>query len=48
MTLNVLGKTYYCKEENKTIIIFRFSPKGFDNNVWTLLKTVKLIPNYCE
>lgn len=48
MTLHVQVENYYCKKENKAIILFRFSPKEFEDNVWTLLRTVKLIDNSCE
>jgi len=48
MTLHVLIEKYYCKQENKTIIFFKFSPKDFENDVWILLRSVKLINNYCE
>ncbi len=48
MTLHVEVKNYYCKQENKTIILFRFSPKEFKDSVWIKLKTVKLSDSSCK
>lgn len=48
MTLNVIVKTYHCKEESKTIIHFKFSPKPFDNKVWDTLAEVKLKSDFCK
>lgn len=48
MTLNVIVKTYHCKEESKTIIHFKFSPKPFDDPVWNTLSEVELKNNFCE
>lgn len=42
MDLNVLVEKTYCEEKNKSIILFRFSPKGFEANVWNKLKEVQL------
>jgi CubicO group peptidase (beta-lactamase class C family) len=42
MDLNVLIEKTFCEEKNKSIILFRFSPKGFEANVWNKLKEVKL------
>ncbi|WP_367390858.1 serine hydrolase [Lewinella sp. LCG006] len=42
MDLNVLIEKTYCEEKNKSIILFRFSPKGFEADVWNTLKEVKL------
>ncbi len=48
MTLNVLVESRYCEQTNKTIIVFRYSPKPFEDNVWNTLKEVKLLDNVCE
>lgn len=48
MTLNVLVENFYCESENKTVIVFRFSPKDFTDDVWSKLKTVKLKDGFCE
>ncbi|MGH1433781.1 MAG: serine hydrolase [Lewinella sp.] len=42
MDLNVLIEKTYCEEKNKSIILFRFSPKGFEADVWNKLKEVQL------
>ena len=48
MTLNVLVQHYYCEVKKKTIIVFRYSPKPFDDNVWNKLKEVKLRADACQ
>lgn len=48
MTLNVLVETYYCEQEKKRIILFRFSPKSFGHDVWNTLKEVKLMSDVCK
>jgi hypothetical protein len=48
MTLYVLADQYYCEEEKKAILLFRYSPKPFENAVWTQLKTVELSEDACE
>ena len=48
MTLNVLVEHYYCETKKKTIIVFRYSPKPFDDNVWNKLNEVKLRADACE
>jgi len=48
MTLHVLVEQHYCSQEKRSIILFRFSPKAFGNQVWELLKKVKLRTNFCE
>jgi len=48
MTLNVTVETFYCEQENRTIIHFRFSPKPFENTVWDTLAEVKLKSDVCK
>ena len=48
MTLNVLVEIYYCNQTEKTIMVFRYSPKPFENDVWNTLKSVKLIDDVCK
>ena len=48
MTLNVLVEYNYCETQKKTIMVFRFSPKPFDNAVWETLKSVTLKDHFCE
>ncbi len=48
ITLNVLIESNYCKKAEKTILLFKFSPKEFNHNVWnTILKKIKLFNNLC-
>jgi len=47
MTLNVLVENYYCKQEKKTMILFRFSPKPFGHDVWSKLNEVELRSDSC-
>lgn len=47
MTLNLSVEKHYCEDKNINII-FRFSPKEFDHDVWNKLKTVKLHANSCD
>lgn len=42
MTLNVTIENIFCDEEKKSVILFRFSPKKYDHQVWQKLKEVKL------
>ncbi|WP_347922359.1 hypothetical protein [Pontimicrobium sp. SW4] len=48
MTLNVLVEYHYCETQKKTIMVFRYSPKPFDNAVWETLNEVKLRADACE
>ena len=41
MTLNVRVEVYYCEQKNNTIILFRFSPKAFEDEIWEILDKVK-------
>jgi len=42
ITLNVQVENYYLNNKKKAIILFRFSPKAFENDIWNKLKTVNL------
>ena len=42
MTLNVLIEKIYCEQQKKSIILFRFSPKEFGDDVWQKLEEVTL------
>ena len=48
MTLHVTVENYYCKTKNKAILVFRFSPKEFNNTIWSTLNSVKLVDGACE
>ena len=42
ITVNILGEQYFCKKENKVILIFRLSPKEYSHKNWRILKKFKL------
>ncbi|MCK5638529.1 MAG: hypothetical protein KAH67_07440 [Flavobacteriaceae bacterium] len=48
ISLNVLVEKKYCKKTNKSLIIFRFSPKEFNHKVWSTLEMVVLRANICN
>ena len=48
MILNVLVEYYFCETQKKTIMVFRYSPKPFDNPVWHKLNEVKLRADTCK
>lgn len=48
MTLNVLAENYYCEKEMKTSVLFKFSPKEFDDRVWQQLKNITLKNPICN
>ena len=47
LTLNVTVEEHYCKEKNTTLLLFRFSPKSFDDRTWNELNTITLKNNVC-
>ena len=48
MTFNVKIEQQFCEELNRAVVIFRFSPQSFENEVWNKLNTVKLPVNICD
>jgi hypothetical protein len=48
MTLNVLVEEHACEQQNKSIILLRFSPKEFYHDVWQMLDNVKLRDSVCK
>ena len=48
VSLNVRVEKQYCKKTNKSIIVFRFSPKEFNHQVWNTLEEVILRANACD
>lgn len=47
ITLNVLIEIHYYKKEKKTVILFKFSPKGFKHKVWKTLNKIELYTSVC-
>ena len=48
IVLIVLIESHYCKKGKKTVLLFKFSPKGLKHIVWETLKNIRLNENYCE
>ncbi len=48
ITLQLRVDVHPCENQDKSIVVFRFSPKGFDDDIWKLLQEVTLKPNSCE
>ena len=47
MILFVQVEQYLCKKENKSILLFRYSPRTFEDLVWRTLSSVKLVSTQC-
>lgn len=48
MTLHVRAEQHYCEQTKETIILFRFSPKGFEHTIWSKLAEVTLRHDMCD
>ncbi|GAB5523159.1 MAG: hypothetical protein Roseis2KO_10310 [Roseivirga sp.] len=48
MTLHVRAEQHYCEQAKETIILFKFSPKGFDHKIWSQLAEVTLRHDICD
>ncbi|WP_157716163.1 hypothetical protein [Roseivirga echinicomitans] len=48
MTLQVTVEQHYCEQTNKTIILFKFSPKEFEHNAWMKLDEIELREGLCK
>jgi len=48
VVLNVKIEKQYCKKTNKSLIVFRFSPKEFSHKVWNTLEEITLLANACD
>ncbi|MDT0558837.1 hypothetical protein RM697_09265 [Ichthyenterobacterium sp. W332] len=48
LTLNVSVTANFCKNEKKSILVFRLSPKAFDHEVWQKLNAVVLEKPGCD
>jgi len=46
--LNVRVEKKYCKKTNKSMVVFRFSPKEFNHKVWNTIDKVTLQANACD
>jgi hypothetical protein len=48
MTLNVTVEQFFCKDAKKSVVIFRFSPKGYNHTIWNKLNDIKLNDAICK
>ncbi|MEO6134646.1 MAG: hypothetical protein ABIP35_05805 [Ginsengibacter sp.] len=48
MTLNVTAKICHCTHQKRSIILFKFSPKEFDNKIWFILEEATIRKNSCD
>ncbi len=48
LNLNARVFSNYCEEKGKLVVLFQFSPLGFDAPVWDKLRTVKVRSTVCE
>jgi CubicO group peptidase (beta-lactamase class C family) len=48
LILNFHIEQTQCEKNNKSIILFRVSPKNFGHSVWTDLKEIKVLNNGCD
>ena len=46
--LNVKIESNFCKEAQKTVILFKFSPKKINHEVWKTLDEIELNDDFCE
>jgi len=48
LLLNVSVDCHYCESKKATQILFKFSPKGFNHEVWEVMKMAKFQDDICE
>lgn len=48
LTLNVLVDYHYCESKKMSQILFKFSPQGFESEVWTVLNTATFRKKVCS
>ncbi|MFY9242268.1 MAG: hypothetical protein WAO74_04500 [Polaribacter sp.] len=48
LILNVKIESSFCKKEKKTVLLFTFSPKEFNHEVWKTLNKIDLVDGFCE
>lgn len=46
--LNVKIESRFCETTQKTVILFKFSPKDFEHKVWENLNDIELVKNHCK
>ena len=48
ITLYCTVQQYYCEEQQKSMVLFRLTPKAFGHSIWDELLTVELKEKPCE
>lgn len=48
MTLYMTAEQSFCEKEQKTTVMFRFSPQLFEEAIWQELNAVSLVHNSCD
>ena len=48
LILNVLVESNFCEKQQKSILLFKFSPKGFTHPTWKMLEKIELTSNSCD
>ena len=48
MIVNIQAEQHFCRKNKSNIIIFRISPKKFNNSIWKNLHQLKLKNNNCN
>jgi hypothetical protein len=46
--LNVKIESNFCKNTQKTVLLFTFSPKEFMHEVWETLNAIELVDGFCD
>ena len=48
ISLNIVGQQQMCADSEKSIIIFKFSPKDYNHAIWNDLMQIIPIENSCD
>ena len=48
MTVNILGDQTLCEATGRSVILFRISPKGYDEPIWDTLNAITINDDGCE
>jgi hypothetical protein len=48
LVLNVKINSHFCKKTQKTVLLFKFSPKDFHHKTWEMLNKIEFKNRICE
>lgn len=48
LTLNLLVEQQYCDRQKRAILVFRFSPKALNHQIWSPLTAIPLFEDACD